>query len=103
MRIATQRLMMPRSGSMHAAPIAPVKVIRFPGAEPVAVVGGTIMEGSGTRRRRVIVTYAHPRTQGTDRPAAGAARRVSVLQRGRGDDLRREGARSATACATTWA
>src|ERR1019366_4934430 len=36
-----------------------------------------IMEGSGTERRRDIVTYAHPRTQGADRPAARAARGLS--------------------------
>ena len=53
------------------------------------------MEGSKPQKNRVIVTYAHPRTQGSDRPAAGAARGVSVLQRGGRHDLRRQGARPA--------
>src|SRR5450759_1581681 len=94
--------MMPRSGSMHAAPTAPVKVIGFPersgpgpASESVVDERGTIMESSGTRRKRVIVSYAHPRTQGTDWPAAGAARGLSVLQRGWRHDLRRQGARAA--------
>ena len=67
------------------------------------------MEGSGTERKRghskrgnaAIVAYGHPRTQGADCPAAGAARGLSVLQRGRRHDLRRQRrAPSATACAT---
>ena len=53
------------------------------------------MEGSGTGRKRAIVAYAHPRTQGADRPAARAARGVSVLQRGWRHDLRRQGAGAA--------
>ena len=48
MRSTTQRLMMPRSGRMHAAPMAPVKVSGLRGVCPVVVVRGTIMEGSGT-------------------------------------------------------
>jgi hypothetical protein len=47
MRSATQRLMIPRSGRMHAAPIAPVKVRRLRTLDSVVVVS-TIMEGSGT-------------------------------------------------------
>jgi hypothetical protein len=41
-------LMIPRSGSMQAAPIAPVNVRRFRIGDSVVVVRGTIMEGSGT-------------------------------------------------------
>ncbi len=50
------------------------------------------MEGSGVVRKRAIVAYAHPRTQGTDRPVARATRGVSVLQRGWRHDLRGQGA-----------
>ena len=53
------------------------------------------MEGSGTGGKRAIVAYAHPRTQGSDRPAARAARGVSVLQRGWRHDLCRQGAGAA--------
>src|SRR5712691_12109973 len=103
--------MMARSGNMQTAPIRPVKVVgrRRRGAGPtvfrswpailsvteVTVTVWRIMEGSGTRRKRDIVTYAHPRTQGTDCPAARAAWSLSVLQRGGGHDLRRQGARAA--------
>jgi len=47
-RHRTHKLMMPRNGSMHAAPMAPVKVIGFRAADSVVVVSGTIMEGSDT-------------------------------------------------------
>ena len=39
---------MPRSGHIHAAPIAPVNVFGFLAVEWVVLVRGTIMEGSGT-------------------------------------------------------
>ena len=40
------------------------------------------MEGSNPDRKRDIVPYAHPRTQGSDREAARAARGLPVFQRG---------------------
>src|SRR5438128_11565264 len=113
--------MIARSGNMQIAPIAPVKVIRGRPPPPLAPLiedeededessscpsgatatstvprtGWRIIEGSDTERKRDIVAYGHPRTQGTDRPAARAARSVSVLQRGWRHDLRRQGARAA--------
>ena len=93
MRSLTQRSMIARSGSMHAAPTRPVNVRRFRKRSGSGAC--RIMEGSGTGTRRDIVPYGHPRTQGADCPAAGAARSLSVLQRGRRHDLRREGARAA--------
>src|SRR5438874_2404436 len=90
--------MIARSGYMHAVPMSPVKVVgRF---GPIGPSGDghaawRIMEGSGTDWKRDIVAYAYPRTQGTDRTAAGAARRLSVLQRGGRHDLRRQSARPA--------
>src|ERR1044071_1796727 len=96
--------MIARSGSQQMAPMIPVKVIRPRGlaadrgdgssrgvATTSACEGTGIMEDSAASRKRAIVTYAHPRTQGSDRPAAGAARGVSVFQRGGRDHLRRQG------------
>src|SRR6202008_2674817 len=104
MRSATQVLMIARSGNMQIAPIAPGKVIRgrFSGrwgatrsaVASRALVGTVIMEGSDTAWKRDIVTYAHPRTQGADRPVAGTAGGVSVLQRGRRHHLCRQGSRA---------
>src|SRR3954463_14377824 len=103
MRSATHSAMMARRGSQQIAPMSPVKVIRGLGARcgwparfdseaTTSVFDGTgIMEGSDTRRKRSIVTYGHPRTQGSDRPVARAAGCVSVLQRGGRHDLRGQG------------
>src|SRR3954471_9169788 len=90
--------MMPRSGSMQARPMIPVKVLRRCGNCSGVEVAGTacrIMEGLDATEKRFIVSYGHPRTQGTDSTAARAARGLSVLQRGRRDDLCRQGARAA--------
>src|SRR6267143_2192467 len=96
----THALMIARSGNMQIFPMSPVNVVRGRGARPLTVVtdvpltAGLIMEGSDTERRRDIVAYGHPRTQGTDRPVARAARSLSVLQRGRRHDLCGQGARA---------
>ena len=79
---------------MHTAPMAPVKVVRR-GGLTVRPAGWRIMEGSGTDEKRAIVAYAHPRTQGSDRAAARAARSLSVFQRGGRHHLRRQGPRAA--------
>src|SRR5262249_16115245 len=98
------------------APIAPVKVIRrgsfglpsvlpsfrsarraaFDDATLLTVRRGAwrIMEGSDTDRKRDIVAYAPPRTQGADRPIARATGSVSVFQRGGGHHIRRKGPRA---------
>src|SRR5204863_5502106 len=98
---ATHARMIARSGYMQTAPVAPVTVSRrrgVRGALPLLTAAGAegtaevIMEGSDTARKRAIVAYAHPRAQGADCPAAGAARSVSVLQCGWRHDLRRQGA-----------
>src|SRR5262245_38550010 len=102
-RSLTQVPMIARSGNMQIAPIAPVTVSRARGpreSRPFTVteVAGTeelIMEGSDTGWNRDIVAYGHPRTQGADCPVARAARSVSVLERGRRHDLRRQGPRAA--------
>src|SRR5262245_24252383 len=98
MRSRTHMPMIARSGNMQIAPIAPVNVKRGP-REPLpftlnggADTEGLIMEGSDTERNRDIVAYAHPRTQGADCPAAGAARGVSVLERAGRHHLRGQGA-----------
>src|SRR6266849_10414078 len=90
--------MIARSGNMQMAPIVPVKVVGGRSGCGAAVasrafVRAGTMEGSGTGRKRDIVTYGHPRTQGSDRPSARAARGVSLLQRRGRHDLRGEGAR----------
>src|SRR5262245_12335390 len=89
--------MIARSGNIQIAPIAPVNVTR--GREPLpftlsegAGTEGLIMEGSDTERNRDIVAYAHPRTQGADRPVARAAGGVSVLERAGRHHLRWQGA-----------
>src|SRR5476649_1857219 len=98
--------MIARSGTMVMVPIVPVNGPRrgtlpvVPGMHAARGVLGDadaagIMEGSGTSWRRVIVAYGHPRTQGSDRQAARAARGVSVLQRGGRDHLCRESAGAA--------
>src|SRR6185295_11613489 len=102
MRSRTQAPMMARSGNMHTAPMAPVKVIRPRGPHVPVLLTWTdgvgtaelIMEGSDTERNRDIIAYSHPRTQGADRPAAGAAWSLSVLQRGRQHHLHGQGARA---------
>src|SRR5688572_2018318 len=84
-RSATQVLMIARSGNMHTVPMRPVKVIRWRGSIRGVGFGfgiTAIMEGSKPLKRRDIVTYGHPRTQGSDRPAARAAGGVSVPERG---------------------
>ena len=108
--------MIARSGNMQTAPIdageghprpvgraveaARCRSWSASAVEPALVRTG-IMEGSDTGQKRDIVTYGHPRTQGSDRPAAGAARGVSVLQRGGRHHLRRaRRGRCATASAT---
>src|SRR6476646_763975 len=109
MRSRTHAAMMARSGNMQMMPIRPVKVTRGCDAAVLAAptpslllartegvcTGGLIMAGSDTEQNRAIVAYAYPRTQGADCAPAGAARGVSVLQRGRRHDLRREGAGAA--------
>src|SRR5213594_24326 len=101
--------MMARSGNMQIAPMAPVKVSvprdRPTPSEAVPPSGADRsafdpavcrkMEGLATGQNRAIVTYAHPRTQGADCQAAGAARSLSVLQRRGRDDLRGQGAGAA--------
>src|SRR5262245_54149085 len=97
----THKLMIARSGYMQIAPISPVKLVRRRGARPftavteVPLTAGLIIEGSDTERRRDIVAYGHPRTQGADRPVARATRSLSVLQRGGRHHLRRQGAGAA--------
>src|SRR4051794_28742724 len=81
-RHATQTRMIARSGNMQIAPMMPVKVGRD--------LWGKI-EGSDTRWGLDIVTHAHLRAQGTDRPFARAAGSVSVFQCGRRHDLCGEG------------
>src|SRR5882724_11243766 len=104
MRSFTHAAMMARSGNMQTLPMTPVNVTRVgagPGSRPFmrsGVADTVIMEGSGTDRKRAIVAYAHPRTQGADRAAARAARRVSVLRRGGRHDLCGEGAGAARPC-----
>ena len=101
--------MIARSGNMQTAPMSageghpPLRAMPATACElstaPVAYNGGF-----RHRQERDIVTYGHPRTQGSDRPAARAARGLSVLQRGRATrstSARR--ARCATASATIWA
>ncbi len=60
---ATDALMMAFSGSMQAAPIAPVTVTRWAGR-----VG--IMRGSLTGIKRFMLPDGDSRSQGPDRPAA---------------------------------
>src|SRR6478672_7068571 len=99
--------MMAFSGNQQMVPMIPVKVIRDFGAgslrlarsccgETTSAFNGTgIMEGSGASLKHNILTYGHPRSQGTDSTAAGTARGIPVPQRGGRHDLRREGARPA--------
>src|SRR5215213_955869 len=108
--------MIARIGNMQMVPMMPVNVSRgrsgsgFPWAcsgEPAWRAAGTaltferagIIEGSATDRKRDIVPYAHPRTQGSDCQAAGAAWGLPVLQPRGGDDLRRQSTGSARPCA----
>ena len=79
------RAMIARSGNMHTVPMNPVN------GHSLVIIGGS--ESSGTKL--VIVAHGHPGPQGTDRAVARAARRLPVGQRGRRDDLRRQGALAA--------
>ena len=92
--------MIARSGNMQTAPIAPGKghsaavACRAVGTQPRWAPRMAYNGGSSAPATR-IVAHAHPRSQGPDRAAARAARGLSVLQRGRRDDLRRQGAGAA--------
>src|SRR5215475_13452906 len=78
-----------RSGYWHAAPMAPVKVIRCSVGSIVSVGS---LDGVGTEGKRDIVAYGHPGSQGADRTTAGAAWRVHLLECRRRNDLCRQGA-----------
>src|SRR5215469_6103293 len=92
MRSATQMRMIARSGRMHSAPMAPVKVIRW---ADVSMVSRGNLDGVSTAGKRDIVAYGHPGSQGADRTTAGAAWRVHLLECHRRDDLRRQSASAA--------
>src|SRR5262245_50767609 len=104
--------MIARSGNIQIVPIIPVNVVRWVSGGCGLASGGReldgtvarrfegtgIMEGSDTSEKRAIVTYAHPRTQGSDCQVARAARGLSVPQRGGRNHLRGQGAGASGPC-----
>ncbi len=105
-RSATQRLMMPRSGNMQAAPMAPVKVMRVCAAIGSVVDVKQCTYNGGFRhlkktRHSIVCPSTNSRSRSPGCPSSPGSICTSTRMATRFTSARR--ARCATGCATIWA